>query len=228
MEALSQLPALAVVSLIGGEFFLTKKNLEILDQLIQRRVTVRIVTNATIILPAHIEKLKQIHDLQIQISIDATGDAYEFMRYPANWQEVNRNIHQLKNQLPNAQFNFNFVVQPLNIAHMIPTIDYANRLIVPIRLTSLIDPEWLGWNILQAEEKLDIAQLLEQQQTQVLLTSAQKNKIASLVNTMQHAVTDLDLRREFENKMSAILAHRNISHESIRAHISPLRLLSNK
>lgn len=228
LSALDQLPALTVVSLIGGEFFLTKKNLEILDCLIKRRVTVRIVTNATIILPAHIEKLKQIHHLQIQISIDAVGDAYEFMRYPASWNEVNGNIHQLKNQLPNAEFNFNFVVQPLNIAHMIPAIDYANRLIVPIRLTSLIDPEWLGWKILEQQEKLDLVELLDQQLAHVLLTSAQKNKIASLKLTMQNTATDNLLRNEFENKMSAILAHRNISHESIRAHVAPLKLLTNK
>jgi hypothetical protein len=84
-------------------------------------------------------------------------------------------------------------------------------LIIPIRLNSLIDPEWLGWKILDQDEKLYLIDLLVQQQQHVLITSSQKNTIAGLVQTIQGTVTDALLRKEFEDRMGSILKHRNIS-----------------
>ena len=225
IEAIMSLPELKNVSFIGGEFFLTKKNLEILDLLIQKQIQVRVVTNATVILPAHLERLKKIPGLELQISIDGIQESYEFMRYPGKWNTVDSNIRRLKNELPDAQLNFNFVVQPLNIQYMVPTLDYANRLIIPTRLTNLIEPTWLTWVILTDSEKQQINQLLNQQQTQYKLTTQQTAQVNNYQKTLENTTTDLALRNFFVQRMNKILQYRQIPADKIAQHLAKLPTL---
>jgi molybdenum cofactor biosynthesis enzyme MoaA len=227
MDAIASLPDLSVVSFIGGEFFLAKRNVEILNQVAQRKLGIRLVTNATILLPQHIQALKQIKDIMLQISIDGINENYEFMRYPGRWADVHHNIHQLKQELPHARFNFNFVVQPLNIQHMVETIDYANRLIVPIALTNLIDPTWLSWAILTEDETNMLANRLEEQSEEAVLTSRQRAQCAEYATTMTNSVHDPALRAEFVQRMSQLLTHRRITPDATRKQLGDLRDLAD-
>ena len=227
MDAILDLPNLSIVSFIGGEFFLAKRNVEILELVAQRKLGIRLVTNATILLPQHIAVLKRIKDIQLQISIDGINENYEFMRYPGKWADVHHNIHQLKQQLPQAQFNFNFVVQPLNIQHMVETIDYANRLIIPIALTNLLDPAWLSWAVLTEDENDMLANQLEEQSEQAVLTSRQRGQCAEYAVTMTNAVHDPALRTEFVLRMSQLLTHRRISPDAVRKQLGGLRDLAD-
>ena len=227
LDAIANLPDLGVVSFIGGEFFLAKRNIELLDAIAKRNLGVRLVTNATVLLPQHISALKQIKDTEIQISIDGINDNYEFMRYPGRWADVHYNIHQLKQQLPHAQFNFNFVVQPLNIQHMVETMDYANRLIIPIRLTNLVDPTWLSWAVLTEDENDMLANRLEEQSEETILTSRQRAQCYEYATTMTNAVHDPALRAEFVQRMSQLLAHRHIAPDAVRKQLGDLRDLAD-
>jgi len=227
MDAIVSLPDLSIVSFIGGEFFLTKRNVEILELVAKRNLGIRLVTNATVLLPQHINALKQIKDIMLQISIDGINSSYEFMRYPGKWVDVHRNIHELKQQLPQAQFNFNFVVQPLNIQHMVETIDYTNRLIIPITLTNLIDPTWLSWAILTEDENDMLANRLEEQSEEAILTSRQRVQCTEYATTMTNSVHDPALRAEFVQRMSQLLTHRRIAPDAIRKQFGDLRDLAN-
>ncbi len=225
IDSIRNLPDITVISFIGGEFFLTKKNLEILDLVIEKQLGVRVVTNGTILLPEHMSRLKQISKLELQISIDGIGDSYEFMRYPAKWNVVEKNIQLIKNDLKHAQINFNFVVQLLNIQHMIPTIDYANRLMIPIRLTNLVDPLWLSWKSLAQSEKTMLIELLEKQLTEYKLTTRQQKTVRDYQQTIQTTSTVPELRQTLQHKINAILLHRGISHEKILQHLGQMHSL---
>jgi molybdenum cofactor biosynthesis enzyme MoaA len=211
LDAIANLPDLGVVSFIGGEFFLAKRNVELLNAVAKRNLGVRLVTNATVILPQHIAALKQIKDTELQISIDGINDCYEFMRYPGKWADVHHNIHQLKQELPLARFNFNFVAQILNIHRMIETMDYANRLIIPIRITNLVDPTWLSWAVLTNEERDHLCNVLEEQVDENILTSQQRKTVDDFVSTLSNAVHEPALRKEFVKRMGQLVAHRNVS-----------------
>lgn len=226
IDAIGMLPDLGVVSFIGGEFFLAKRNVEILELVAKRGLGIRMVTNATILLPQHITALKRIKDVELQISIDGINDNYEFMRYPGKWADVHHNIHRLKQELPQAQFNFNFVVQPLNIQHMVETMDYANRLIIPIRLTNLVDPAWLSWAILTEEENETLANRLEEQSEETVLTSRQRSQCAEFAQTMTNTKHDPVLRAEFIQRMGQLLEHRRITPDAIRKQLGDLRDLA--
>lgn len=225
IDTIRNLPNLTEISFIGGEFFLTKKNLEILDLIIEKQLGVRVVTNGTILLPEHMSRLKQIPKLRLQISIDGIGDSYEFMRYPAKWNVVEKNIHHIKNDLKHAQINFNFVVQLLNIQHMIPTIDYANKLRIPIRLTNLVSPAWMTWEVLNDQEKIQLVNGLDNQLNQYRLSTRQQNEVKSYQQTIQTTALAVDLRQMFQHKIQAILKFRNISHEKVLQHLGQLHSL---
>ena len=210
IDAINSLPDLSVVSFIGGEFFLAKRNVEILELVAKRGLGIRMVTNATILLPQHITALKKIKDIEIQISIDGINDCYEFMRYPGRWADVHHNIHELKQELPLAEFNFNFVAQILNIHRMIETMDYANRLIIPIRITNLVDPTWLSWVVLTDKERDHLCNILEEQMDENVLTSQQRKTIDNYISTLSNAVHDPALREEFVKKMGQLVTHRNM------------------
>ena len=225
MDSIRNLPDLTDISFIGGEFFLTKKNLEILDLVIEKQLGVRVVTNGTVLLPEHMSRLQQISRLELQVSIDGIYDSYEFMRYPAVWTNVEKNIELIRTTLKHAQINFNFVVQPLNVQYMIPTVDYANKLMIPIRLTNLVDPSWLTWNILTAQEKTTLIDVLQQQLSQYKLTTRQQNTVKDYQQTMLAVTTVPTDRRIFQQKISSILKHRNITPEKIQQHLGQIQSL---
>lgn len=222
IDAITSLPDLTNVSFIGGEFFLTKKNIEILDLLIQRQIKANIFTNGTVILREHIERLKKLPELEIIVSIDGISDSYEFMRYPAKWKTVNSNIQHIKKELTNAKLQFMFVVQPLNIQYMIPMLDYSNRLLIPTQLTNLVDPTWLTWKILTGYEKHQIIELLDRQQLEFKLTAQQKKQVLDYQQTLNNTVFDADLREMFKTKLNKILHHRGLPKETIEKHLGKL------
>jgi len=219
MDSIANLSQLTDISFIGGEFFLTKKNLDILDLVIEKQLGVRVVTNGTILLPDHMSRLKQISRLELQISIDGTHDNYEFMRYPAQWDQVEENIQRIKHELTHAQVNFNFVVQPLNVQYMISTMDYANRLMIPIRLTNLVDPAWLTWTILDQQEKAVLIDLLQSQVSQHRLTTRQQQTVEDYRQTIAHTAMSAQDRLIFQQKMKATLKHRGIPPQKVQQHL---------
>lgn len=214
---IAALPELHTVSFIGGEFFLAKRATEILSLVRERKLAVSLVTNSTIILPQHLDHLAHIQNLELQISIDATQQAYEFMRYPATWTEVDANIRLLKTSLPQARINFNYVVQPLNIVHLVKTLEYANALRTPLRTTNLLGPLWLNWHILTDQEKQQISFTVKSQFSNQL-ASKQRIHVESILRTMESCEYRSDYRQEFRRRMNTLMQHRKIADSVIRDH----------
>ena len=162
------------ISIIGGEFFLTKGNLEIMDFALERQVPLRIVTNATVILDSHLERLKKLTCLELQISIDGCEQGYEIMRYPASWNVFVRNTQRLIQELPNAEINFHFVAQALNLQQLVPTLDWCNQQRRPTRVTNLVEPAYLGLKVFSSAERQEIICLLHNQLSQHRVTPTQQ------------------------------------------------------
>ena len=228
LEDLHRFPNLKSVNLIGGEFFLAKKNLEILDFLIEKNVGARIVTNATIITDEHLAKLKQISNLNIQISIDGIGEIYEFIRYPANWAQVNLNITRLKKELPNASIHFNAVIQPLNIQYIDQLIDYTNRKMCVLTLTPIMYPTWLTWEILLPDEIQLIIDVVKDKVSKMHVTDAQQKEVNGLIDIMLHTTSNPNERIMFINRVSQLMESRKIPKESIEAAFGNLTTLAEE
>ena len=226
LKDIAALPELHTVSFIGGEFFLAKRATEILSMTRERKLAVRLVTNGTIVLPQHLDHLAHIQDLELQISIDATQQAYEFMRHPATWSEVDANIRLLKASLPQARINFNYVVQPLNIVHLVKTLEYANSLRTPLRTTNLLGPLWLNWHILTDQEKQQISSTVKAQFNNQL-AQKQQTHVESILRTMESCEYREDHRQEYRRRMNTLMQHRKIADSIIRDHFQLVPTLAD-
>ena len=137
VEEIKRLPDLESVGFIGGEFFVTKQNVELLDAAIERKLRTRIITTGTQRTKKHLEQLQKISDLDVMVSVDGTHATFEFLRYPAQWSVVQSNIVALQQALPGAKIHLSAVLQFLNLQNIIELFEYANIHRLPITVIPL-------------------------------------------------------------------------------------------
>ena len=92
---------LKTIYMAGGEPFLIKENLKIID-LIQREnpdLLLRINTNLSILTPKIYEQLKKLKNVHWIVSAEATGKKFNYIRWPGNYQTLIQNIKKIQ-QLP--------------------------------------------------------------------------------------------------------------------------------
>jgi sulfatase maturation enzyme AslB (radical SAM superfamily) len=228
LDTMDQLPDLKSVTFLGGEFFLVKRNAEILDKIIQKNIQCTITTNATVLTEPLLQKLQHIQDLQIRISVDGIGDVYDFIRYPADWNVLDQNIDVLKKRFNWAEFHISIVVQPLNIQNLHELLEWANKKIIPTHYQVLAGPRHLTWQILTSEEKHSIVELLKTKQTKHKITNKQKIVIDDLINGIVQDGFDPELRVQGVEFLSKILAHRKISTDVVLKQFGILTDLANE
>lgn len=80
----------------GGEPFMSKKMWRILEVAVEKEyakdMEVHYATNGTQWPKDKIEIFKHFRHIHISFSIDGIGDSFEYMRYPAKWDEVKQNM----------------------------------------------------------------------------------------------------------------------------------------
>lgn len=108
----------------GGEPFLNNHQTSLLERLEEQDVLkntfISYNTNGSII-PSNkiIEYWSRSRLVKLFFSIDAVGDAFEYIRYPGKWNEVERNIQNMRAQLPsNVMFGINLTVGAYNLLEL--------------------------------------------------------------------------------------------------------------
>lgn len=93
------------VYLAGGEPLLIKENAELLDQLYQHNpdCLIRITTNLSNLNTGVYQRIQQFKNVQWEISVEATGSQFEYIRYPGSWITFETNVKQLIKQWPREQ-----------------------------------------------------------------------------------------------------------------------------
>jgi organic radical activating enzyme len=96
----------------GGEPMLNKDQVSLLDRLDLSNVFISYNTNGTVYPDQKIIDLwKQAKLVKLFFSIDATEQAFEYIRYPAKWAEVADNMIRMRDELPsNVMFGINATV----------------------------------------------------------------------------------------------------------------------
>src|SRR5262249_37572682 len=86
----------------GGEPLINRRVAEVLDVLIDRgaaqHINLELSTNCTHVDSATIERLKKFQRISLLLSLDAVGETYEYIRYPARWSVVDANVRRLKSE----------------------------------------------------------------------------------------------------------------------------------
>jgi len=104
------------LSFVGGEPLLEKKNFAILEKLVDAGNTdcfISFVTNGSIELTdTQKDTLSKFKKLNICLSIDGVGDAFEYMRYPLQWSRLSSNLSLFKSI---AEVSVSCMISNLNI-----------------------------------------------------------------------------------------------------------------
>lgn len=229
LDAIDALPDLVSVSFIGGEFFAEKENKLILDKLIERNIGATIVTNGSIINSELLNKLKQVNNLEMRVSIDGTGYTYEFIRYPAKWETLKVNLKILKENLPRVILECNTVIQPLNLQNLHELYQWANQNRLIAHHQILVAPPYLGWGILNTNERQQLKELLQKKQSaEFKLTTKQSQSIIDISESLGQTAYSAELREQGVNFISKLCKYRKLSVDTIQKQFGILDNFANE
>jgi len=87
------LPGIEVLKVTGGEPFISKDFLEVLDHAIEndyaKNIRLLITTNGTKFVKAVLERLQYFKGVDLNVSVDGSFETYEYIRYPFTWSKWN-------------------------------------------------------------------------------------------------------------------------------------------
>ncbi len=119
----------STLRLSGGEPFYNEDVLEFLDKAIAsgnaKNITLEFHTNGTLLDDALIDKLSHFKN-NLNFSIDGTGKVYEFIRYPATWDQLDSCMKNFAVKIPQRFLNLAFIVMVTNIFNIPDYIKWAD------------------------------------------------------------------------------------------------------
>lgn len=88
---LELLPTIEMFKITGGEPFISKDFIEVMDVAIEKgyskNIVLLITTNGTKFVDAILSRLKHFKGVDMNVSVDGFGDAYGYVRYPFKWDK---------------------------------------------------------------------------------------------------------------------------------------------
>lgn len=106
----------------GGEPLYIKEHKEILTRLVEsgasKNIDLRYHTNGTIYDKEVVELWTKFKYVDIMISIDGGKEINDYIRYPADWDTIERNLHLYDNTPANIDIKILCTVQALNIYYL--------------------------------------------------------------------------------------------------------------
>lgn len=137
------LPDLKMLTITGGEPFLSKRALEIINftanSSFAKNIHLRLFSNLTVI-PRNLENLlNRFGSVELLLSIDSVDENYEFIRYPAKWNLITGNLQKINSlNLNSTTIKVHSVVSAFNWNHIgklikfYNTLDLKNKNILPV------------------------------------------------------------------------------------------------
>ena len=126
----SQIEEVESLEFFGGEPFLIKRHFDILQTLADKGrakdITLSYNTNGSIYPAQHMDLLKQFKDVQVFFSIDGTGDRFNYIRHPQQFDEVMENYWKFK-ATDFIRTNIFYTVSIFNIMYMDELLEYQKE-----------------------------------------------------------------------------------------------------
>jgi sulfatase maturation enzyme AslB (radical SAM superfamily) len=160
----------------GGEPLMIKEHRRFLDEIIRRgynnQITLRYNSNGLFVNQDIIDVWSKFKKVKFAFSIDAITDRNHYIRYPAEWDTIVKNLHLLDNSPDNIHIGIACAVQIFNIKHItefakwkiqqnfrkINKYPVENFLVGGgiLNMHMLYIPTYLSARILPAEDKLEV------------------------------------------------------------------------
>jgi MoaA/NifB/PqqE/SkfB family radical SAM enzyme len=136
---------------LGGETLLIKEVGDILECLIEAGVADNIVlmatTNGTVIKSPWLGLTERFKELVLNVSIDGFGRYYEYIRYPARWSTVTRNIEILKKR-SRTRLTAIATLQAYNALKIVELFKYLDSVGLDFYAYPVIQPAYLSPKVL--------------------------------------------------------------------------------
>lgn len=143
----------------GGEPLLNVDHWQLLDRLIEldlaKTVALRYSTNLTILDYKDrraTDYWNQFNKVEVQVSMDATGRAFEYIRSGADWNLVDNNITELQH-IRNSKIkpSIAFTLSILSVWFLLDVLTYAKSKKLPVQIVHLTDPNYFTLNVMPDE-----------------------------------------------------------------------------
>lgn len=148
-----QVPSGSEVALAGGEPFLVRDYLDLLERM-PADVSLTISTNGSVLNNRLIRLLKKFSKFYLMISIDAVGDLYSTIRVNGSWSIVEKNVDILAQNF--KDITIVTTVQKDNINHLHQIYSWCQEKNLAWRAHLLTRPDYLHW---RQNTSIDIEQL---------------------------------------------------------------------
>lgn len=123
-----------IIEFTGGEPFLIGEHFDFLDRIVTKgyagSIEIHYNTNTTLIPEEGLRLWPHFKRVEIALSIDDTGDRFEYQRYGAVWQETLGNLEkfkQLRRECDNIVLQVCMTINALNIYYMGELADWVAR-----------------------------------------------------------------------------------------------------
>jgi radical SAM protein with 4Fe4S-binding SPASM domain len=137
-----------LLNLRGGEPLVNKIIIKLIKKLSTtsnaKNMTLHITTNGTTCDDKILDLLKKFKKIRLMLSIESFGKYNDYMRYPSNWLEIEKNIFEFQ-KLTNTYLYINTVVQNLNILYLEQLIEFAYQNKLFLNFDILKDPYYLEY-----------------------------------------------------------------------------------
>lgn len=143
------------IQLAGGEPFMIKKFVTMLEKVTNTDCEIIVNTNGTILTSSLLDQLKKFNRVLIIVSIDGYRELNEKIRVGSNWREIDKNIVKLKEV--GFDLAVNTVVQKDNVNYLYELGKYIESVGIDDWLLSrLFEPTQFVWS---NEQNIDVEQL---------------------------------------------------------------------
>ena len=146
-------PEVKILNFRGGEPLYSKLIYETLDEIPDQRkqsLMLHVTTNATQWNSRWQQLFSKFRLVRFMFSVDATGELYNYIRYPGDWNTTQKNILEIITQ-PNVKPLISCVVQNLNIMNLKSLFEFANRNHIHLNLDPTVLPEYIHFTNLPSD-----------------------------------------------------------------------------
>lgn len=144
------LPNLKDIGFLGGEPLMIPEFWNIIEKIIEKgladQITLNISTNCTIWEQRREHLLSKFKNVNIFCSIDGIGKRFEYMRHPARWSAVSKNLEKML-QWRNLSVGKNLILIPAvsayNVWYLDEILEYAKSNDMPIQFRPVVTPDYM-------------------------------------------------------------------------------------
>jgi len=150
------------INFLGGEPTFDPRTFYILEKLYEHNNTdcfISIITNGYIAIPKkYVDLLKQFSNINICFSIDGIESRFEYMRWPAKWNNLLNVIDDYRNITNN--FSVSYTISAVNCLYYQETVDWLNSQNLRYNHNIVYKPNWVALSQTPLVIKDQIADIL--------------------------------------------------------------------